>query len=213
MASLIEVNLLPMEYRVARKDYTFLADRRVIWGSVLVLVVLFGIWFHFVTLVTTISAKQDRIAGLQTEIQKYDTVKTEIASLQDLKNKQEAKNQSLKSISVSKKRWVRIFEDINASLPPHTWLISVKEEADKPDQLAIQAHTFVFQEVAGFMLQLERRPFFLAPSLESIEQVKTDAAAPGGNAASAFSFTLHYPLNPAIHTDQTAIGDSLGNAH
>lgn len=212
MASLIEVNLLPMEYRVARKDYTFLTDRRAIWGSVLVVVVLFLIWFHFVTLVTTISSKQDRIANLKTEISKYDTVKTEIAKLQDLKNKQEAKNQSLKSISVSKKRWVRIFEDVNASLPPHTWILSIKEEADKPDQLAIQAHTFVFQEVAGFMLQLERRPFFLAPSLESIEQVKADGGG-AGNPATAFSFTLHCPLNPAIHTDQPALGDSLGHAH
>jgi type IV pilus assembly protein PilN len=212
MASLIEVNLLPMEYRVARKDYSFLTDRRAIWGSLLVVVVIFVIWFIFVTLVTTISSKEDRIANLKTEIAKYDTVKTEIAKLQDLKNKQEAKNQSLKSISVSKKRWVRIFEDINASLPPHTWILSIKEEADKPDQLAIQAHTFVFQEVAGFMLQLERRPFFLAPSLESIEQVKAEGTA-AGNTATAFSFTLHCPLNPAIHTDQPALGDSLGHAH
>ena len=209
MASLIEVNLLPIEYRVSRKDYSYLTDRRAIWGTVLLLVVGVLIWLHFMTLVATQSSKESEIAELKAEIQKYDTVKTEIAKLEDLKNKQEAKNQSLKSISVSKKRWVRIFEDINASLPPHTWLISVKEEADKPDQLAIQARTFVFQEVAGFMLQLERRPFFLAPSLESIEQVKVE----GAGTVSAFSFTLHCPLDPAIHTDTTpARGDSLGSA-
>ena len=213
MASLIEVNLLPMEYRVVRKDYSFLADRRVIWGSVLILTVVVLIWLHFMTLVTTIASKQEKIADLRTEIKKYDTVKTEINKLQDLKNKQEAKNLSLKSISVSKKRWVRIFEDVNASLPPHTWLISIKEEQDKPDQLAIQARTFVFQEVAGFMLQLERRPFFLAPSLESIEQVKADQSSGQSSPAAAFSFTLHCPLNPAIHTDQPSKRDSLGAAN
>jgi type IV pilus assembly protein PilN len=208
MASLIEVNLLPIEYRVARKDYSYLTDRRAIWGSVLLLVVGVLIWLHFMTLVATQSSKESQIADLKAEIQKYDTVKTEITKLQDLKNKQEAKNQSLKSISVSKKRWVRIFEDINASLPPHTWIISIKEEADKPDQLAIQARSFVFQEVAGFMLQLERRPFFLAPSLESIEQVKVEAST-----TSAFSFTLHCPLDPAIHTDSSPVlGGSLGSA-
>jgi len=212
MASLIEVNLLPMEFRVARKDYSYLADRRVIWGSLLVLSVLVLIWLHFMTLVTTISSKQDQITALKVEIQKFDTVKTEISKLQELKNKQEAKNLSLKNISVSKKRWVRIFEDINASLPPHTWILSIKEEADKPDQLAIQARTFVFQEVAGFMLQLERRSFFLAPSLESIEQVKTEASQ-GQPAATAFAFTLHCPLNPAIHTDQPSRRDTLGTAH
>ena len=95
MASLIEVNLLPMEFRVARKDYSYLADRRVVWGSLLVLSVLVLIWLHYMTLVTTISSKQDQIASLKTEIQKFDTVKTEITKLQDLKNKQEAKNLSL----------------------------------------------------------------------------------------------------------------------
>lgn len=208
MASLIEVNLLPIEYRVARKDYSYLTDRRAIWGSVLLLVVGVLIWLHFMTLVATQSSMESQIADLKSEIQKYDTVKTEITKLQDLKNKQEAKNQSLKSISVSKKRWVRIFEDVNASLPPHTWIISIKEEADKPDQLAIQARTFVFQEVAGFMLQLERRPFFVAPSLESIEQVKVE-----GSTTSAFSFTLHCPLDPAIHTDASPVpGGSNGSA-
>lgn len=209
MASLIEVNLLPMEFRVARRDYSFYTDRRVIWGSVLVLTTVVLIWLHYMTLVTTISSKEDHIRDLQTEIKKYDTVKTEIARLQEMKTKQEAKNISLKNISVSKKRWVRIFEDINASLPPHTWIISIKEEADKQDQLAIQARTYVFQEVAGFMLQIEHRPFFLPPTLESIEQVKVEGSA----TATAFSFTLHCPLNPAIHTDAQARGDSLGSAH
>jgi len=209
MASLIEVNLLPIEYRVVRKDFTYLTDRRSVWGTVLLLVTGVLIWLHFMTLVATQSSMEEHITSLKAEIQKYDTVKQEINKLQDLKAKQEAKNQSLKSISVSKKRWVRIFEDINASLPAHTWLISVKEEADKPDQLAIQARTFVFQEVAGFMLQLERRPFMLAPSLESIEQVKAE----GSSTTPAFSFTLHCPLDPAIHTDQTPVqGDSLGSA-
>ena len=209
MASLIEVNLLPIEYRVMRKDYTFLTDRRAIWGAVLLLTTGVLIWLHFMTLVATQSSKESHIASLKVEIQKFDTVKKEISKLQDLKVKQEAKNQSLKSISVSKNRWVRIFEDINASLPPHTWLISVKEEADKPDVLAIQARTFVFQEVAGFMLQLDRRPFFLAPNLESIEQVKAEASS----TTPAFAFTLHCPLDPAIHTDNTpARGDSLGSA-
>ncbi|MBK8801496.1 MAG: PilN domain-containing protein [Fibrobacteres bacterium] len=209
MASMIEVNLLPMEYRVVRKDYSYLTDRRAVWGSVLLLT--FGVltWLHFMTLVATATSREGQIKDLRRDIAKYDTVKTEIKRLEDIKAKQEAKNISLKNISVSKKRWVRIFEDINASLPSHTWIISIKEEADKQDQLAIQARTFVFQEVAAFMLQLERRPFFLPPNLESIEQVKAD----GGQNASAFSFTLHCPLNPAIHTDGPAPGDTVGNAH
>lgn len=196
MANMIEVNLLPIEYRVVRKDYSYLADRRVIWSTLALLVVLVVAWLHFMTLVATIAAKQANIANLREEIATYDTVKTQIDQYQALKDKQEAKNKALQSISVSKKRWVRILEDINASLPSHTWLVSVKEEEGANDRLKIVARTYVFQEVAGFMLQLERRPYFLAPSLEAIEQTKGDKDSPG-----AFAFTLHCPLDPAIHED------------
>lgn len=209
MASMIEVNLLPMEFRVARKDYSYLTDRRAVWGSMLVLVVAVLGWLHWLTLVATITSREGQIDDLKKEIKKFDTVKVQIKNLEEIKAKQEAKNTSLKSISVSKKRWVRIFEDVNASLPPHTWILSIKEEPEKQDQLAIQARTFVFQEVAGFMVQLEKRPFFQAPSLESIEQVKAE----GNQNTTAFSFTLHCTLKPAIHTDGPAQGDTVGRVH
>jgi len=209
--TLIEVNLLPIEYRVVRKDYSFLTDRRAVWSSVALLVAVVAVWLHFMTLVATATAKESNIASLKTEISKYDTVKTQIQKFQELKTQQEAKNQSLRSISVSKKRWVRILEDINASLPAHTWLVSVKEDAASPDQIVIVARTYVFQEVAGFMLQLERRPFFDAPTLEGIEQAKVESLTTGA----AFAFTLHCPLSPSIHSDSSAVvtGGDHGNEH
>lgn len=199
-ATLIEVNLLPIEFRVVRKDYSYLADRRVVWGSVALLVAFVGAWLHFMTLVATSTAKESAINDLKSEIARYDTVKTQIAKFQELKTQQEEKNTSLRSISVSKKRWVRILEDINASLPPHTWLISVKEDMEKPDQIVIVGRTYVFQEVAGFMLQLERRPFFDVPALEGIEQSKSEAQGD----TPAFAFTLHCTLSQAIHSDEVS---------
>lgn len=198
--TLIEVNLLPIEYRIVRKDYSYLADRRVVWGSVALLVAVFAVWMHFMTLVATATAKESAIGDLKTEIARYDTVKAQITKYQELKGQQEAKNNSLRSISVSKKRWVRILEDINASIPPHTWMVSLKEDPAAPDQVVIVARTYVFQEVAGFMLQLERRPFFEVPKLEGIEQVKAEAQG----TTPAFAFTLHCQLSNDIHSDATA---------
>jgi len=205
--TLIEVNLLPIEFRVVRKDYSFLTDRRVVWSSVALLVLVVAGWLHFMALVATATAKEANIADLKVEIAKYDTVKTQIQKFQELKTQQEAKNQSLRSISVSKKRWVRILEDLNASLPPHTWLVSVKEDPASSDQIVIVARTYVFQEVAGFMLQIERRPFFEAPTLEGIEQVKAEAQA----STSAFAFTLHCPLSASIHSDEPTAASNGGD--
>lgn len=207
--ALIEVNLLPIEFRVVRKDYSFLTDRRAVWSTLALLVAIVLGWLHFMALVATTTAKESSIAELKTEIAKYDTVKTQIQQFQELKTQQEAKNQSLRSISVSKKRWVRILEDINASLPPHTWIVSMKEDPTAPDKIILVARTYVFQEVAGFMLQIERRPFFEAPTLEGIEQIKAEASA----TATAFAFTLHCPLSSTIHSDGAAVpsqGEAAG---
>lgn len=204
--TLIEVNLLPIEFRVVRKDYSYLADRRVVWGSVALLVAVFAAWMHFMALVATATAKESAIQDLKDEIAKYDTVKTQITQFQELKSQQEEKNSSLRSISVSKKRWVRILEDINASLPPHTWLVSLKEDAAAPDQILIVARTYVFQEVAGFMLQLERRPYFDVPRLEVIEQAKGE----GADGTPSFAFTLHCPLSSSIHSDSSMAGVAGG---
>jgi len=204
--TLIEVNLLPIEFRIVRKDYSYLADRRVVWGSVALLVAVFAAWMHFMALVATTTAKESTIQDLKDEIAKYDTVKTQITQFQELKSQQEEKNRSLRSISVSKKRWVRILEDINASLPPHTWLISLKEDPSAPDQVVIVARTYVFQEVAGFMLQLERRPYFDVPRLEVIEQAKGE----GSDGTPSFSFTLHCSLSSSIHSDSTSAGVAGG---
>lgn len=204
--TLIEVNLLPIEFRVVRKDYSYLADRRVVWGSVALLVAVFAAWMHFMALVATATAKESSIQDLKDEIARYDTVKTQITQFQELKSQQEEKNNSLRSISVSKKRWVRILEDINASLPPHTWLVSLKEDAAAPDQIVIVARTYVFQEVAGFMLQLERRPYFDVPRLEVIEQAKGD----GADGTPSFSFTLHCSLSSSIHSDSSSVAVAGG---
>ena len=207
--ALIEVNLLPIEFRVVRKDYSFLTDRRAVWSTLALVVAIVLGWLHFMALVATATAKEANIAELRTEIAKYDTVKTQIQQFQELKTQQEAKNQSLRSISVSKKRWVRILEDINASLPPHTWIVSMKEDPASPDKIILVARTYVFQEVAGFMLQIERRPFFEAPTLEGIEQVKAEANA----TAPAFAFTLHCGLSSSIHSDGAAVpsqGEATG---
>jgi Tfp pilus assembly protein PilN len=202
MALMIEVNLLPAEFQVARNEYAWVGDRRVIYSTLLLIVVLGVGWMGWLTLQATLSSTQSSIESLQKEIRSYDTVKTQIKALEDLKAKQDAKNQSLRSISVSKKRWVRILEDLNASVPPHTWIISIKEEGD--DKIAIVGRTYVFQEVAQLMMQLERRPFFDVPALDNIEQVSVQGTEKG--TTSAFAFTLRCPLKGAINQDDAPQG-------
>jgi type IV pilus assembly protein PilN len=197
MALMIEVNLLPAEFQVAKNQYAWIGDRRVVY-SVLTLIVALAVgWMGWLTLEASLTATQSSISSLQKEIKSYDTVKTQIKALEDFKAKQDAKNQALRSISVSKKRWVRILEDLNASVPPHTWIISIKEEGD--DRLALVGRTYVFPEVAQLMMQLERRPFFDVPALDNIEQVAVSNT--DKNSTNAFAFTLHCPLKAAIHSD------------
>jgi Tfp pilus assembly protein PilN len=198
MALMIEVNLLPAEFRVSRNEYAWVGDRRVVYSTLAFIILIAVGWMGWLTLEASLASTRSHIDALHKEIQSYDTVKTQIKKLEDLKAKQDAKNQSLRSISVSKKRWIRLLEDLNASVPPHTWIISIKEEGD--DKIAIVGRTYVFQEVAQLMMQLERRPFFDVPALDNIEQVSVTADK---STTPAFAFTLHCPLNAAIHSDET----------
>ncbi len=237
MALMIEVNLLPAEYRVVRNQYKWMSDRRVIYSTLAAVVFIVIGWLIFFTMQASLASTQSHIDALNAEIHTYDTVKAQIKALEDLKSKQDKKIQALKSISVSKMRWVRILEDLNASVPPHTWIISIKEEGN--NVLAIEGRTYVFQEVAQFMLQLDRRPYFDAPKLDKIEQTSVSVpgatsapASPAGGASmngtpgagittasnestSAFAFTLHCPLSASLNEQNALDADKGGlpNVH
>jgi type IV pilus assembly protein PilN len=88
---------------------------------------------------------------------------------------------ALKSIQVSKKRWVILFENVSSVLPPNMWLTSLNQVSD--NDLEMRGTTFDFSEVAEYMVKLEKQVSVEKVSLVNISTSKVDGEE-------AYTFTI-----------------------
>ena len=107
-----------------------------------------------------------------------------LTKISDLEQKQgviNTKINALKSIQVSKKRWVILFENVSSVLPPNMWLTSLNQISD--NDLEMRGTTFDFSEVAEYMVKLEKQVSVEKVSLVNISTSKIDGEE-------AYTFTI-----------------------
>ena len=75
-------------------------------------------------------------------------------------------------------------------MPLNTWLDVVKQNETTEQEMEILGRTFVFPEVAEYMLELEKNEYFQKVSLNSIEFQKEGDK-------SYFNFKIKIDLNPS----------------
>ncbi len=192
----IHVNLLPIEYRVVKKDYTFLLDLRILISSLAVIGILACYligqsFFH-----ADLDSKRENLAKVQAEIGANAYVAMRIKELEKLRDDKTAKNNSLKSISVSKKKWVRILEGINKSMPLNMWIESIKQSEANDNEMEIKGRTYIFPEIAEYMLDLEKNEYFSKIFLNGIELQKDQSRT-------SFAYTIRINTNPNVGIDNT----------
>jgi len=190
----IHVNLLPIEYRVVRKDYSYLIDMRILLSvSALILVsVAYLVGQSFFK--ANLEAKKAVLAEVEREIGENAYVAARIKELENLRDEKTAKNNSLKSISVSKRKWVRILEGVNKSLPLNMWVESIKQSEQNDNEMELRGRTYVFPEIAEYMIEMEKNEYFAKVLLNGIELQKEQDR-------SAFLFTIRINLNPNVGID------------
>lgn len=202
MADFIQVNLLPIEYRIVKKDYSFLLDFRVVVPVLLVIGVSFGYFAGHSFFAARIEAKQAELAEVEGEIARNSYVLELIETREKLRNEMIAKNRSLKSISVSKKKWVRILEAINKSMPLNMWIEYLAQNDQLENQVELKGRTYVFPEVAQYMIELEKSEYIDRITLSSIE---LQEKAEGGS----FMFSLKLEVNPNAGVDKLIEDEDL----
>jgi type IV pilus assembly protein PilN len=121
----------------------------------------------------------DSVTNLQNEV---DRVKAEVererpllSKISDLEQKQAIVNtkiNALKSIQVSKKRWVVLFENVSSVLPPNMWLTSLNQTAE--NNMEMKGLTFDFSEVAEYMVKLEKQASVEKVTLVTISTTKVE---------------------------------------
>ncbi|GBU25594.1 hypothetical protein R83H12_02244 [Fibrobacteria bacterium R8-3-H12] len=185
---LMEINLLPSEYKQSKLNLSWLLDMRVIWATfalILVALVLSLLYYH---VTETTSELQSAVAQTKQAIERERPLLDKIAELEQKQRVIKEKSDALRSIQVSRKRWVLMFEDFSTTLPPGTWISGIIQEADV---MNISCTTWNFPEVALYMLKLEQTQSVTEVSLTNINAVKI-------NNDDAYNFSLKVKFNPNL---------------
>lgn len=166
----LEINLLPAEYRSTKTDLSWLSDRRVVWPSVLLLMAAAAGFLLFSHISETIGDLESDLDRVKTEVEKERPLLAKIKQLDEKLGVIAQKNKALKSIQVSKKRWVILFENISAVLPPNMWLISLSQLST--NEMELRGVTRDFSEVAEYMVRLEQQVSITNVTLVTISTTK-----------------------------------------
>lgn len=181
----ISINLLPPEYRKKQKDFSWITDRRVIWPTVALIVAFVSVAMVQAFITETISGLEQEVQSVKEEVERERPLLTKIGDLEQKQAVINTKINALKSIQVSKKRWVILFENISSVLPPNMWITSIGQ-MDEFD-LEMKGTTFDFSEVAEYMVKLEKQASVEKVSLVTIATTKVDGEE-------AYNFTIKVVL-------------------
>lgn len=181
----ISINLLPPEYRKVKKDLSWITDRRVVYPTIAIIVAVVLFMFAKTTIDDTIMNLDNEVSRVQAEVERERPLLTKIGDLEQKQAIVNTKINALKSIQVSKKRWVVLFENVSSVLPPNMWLTSLNQVSE--DNLEMKGTTFDFSEVAEYMVKLEKQVSVEKVSLLTISTTKVDGEE-------AYSFTIKVVL-------------------
>lgn len=181
----ISINLLPAEYRKAQKDLSWVTDRRIIWPTLALIAAIVGVYMLNSFTVETISGLNTELERVRSEVERERPLLTKISDLEQKQSIINTKINALKSIQVSKKRWVILFENVSSVLPPNMWLTSISQLGE--NELEMKGTTFDFSEVAEYMVKLEKQISVDKVSLVTITTTKVENEE-------AYNFTIKVVL-------------------
>ena len=181
----ITINLLPGDNRKKQKDLTWLTDRRIVWPTIFFILAIFASVFVYAYTLQEIASTESELQAVRASVERERPLLKKISELEKHQSIINTKINALKSIQISKKRWVVLFENISSVLPPNMWLMSLSQVGEF--NLEMRGTTFDFSEVAEYMVKLEKQISVQKVSLVSISTTKVDGDE-------AYSFTLKVEL-------------------
>jgi len=185
----VEINLLPAENRQTKLDLSWVVDRRVVWPTIALFVALVAVLMVQSYISETTQELQGRLDLTRAEVAKQRPILDKITTLDGKLKVIAQKNTGLKSIQVSKKRWVILFENISSMMPPNMWLVSLNQVSQF--DMELRGVTYDFSEVAEYMVKLEKQASFKSVSLTDISTTKVDGEE-------AYSFVIKASIKPDL---------------
>ena len=188
----ISINLLPPEYRKKQKDFSWITDRRIIWPTVALLAAIVCVYMLNGFITDSLNDLENEVTRVKAEVERERPLLSKISDLEQKQGVINTKINALKSIQVSKKRWVVLFENISSVLPPNMWLTSVNQTGE--DNLEMKGMTYDFSEVAEYMVKLEKQA-----SVENVTLVTISTTKVSGE--EAYDFTIKVVLKKDLGSE------------
>ena len=168
----VEINLLPVEDRKTKVDLSWIVDRRVVWPTFAFIIAAVAVFMLQSYISETTLGLQTQLEATKSEVEKQRPILDKITALDSKLQVIAQKNNGLKSIQVSKKRWVILFENISSMMPPNMWLLSLNQVA--PLEMELRGVTYDFSEVAEYMVKLDKQVSISSVVLVDIATVKME---------------------------------------
>jgi len=198
MIEKIEINLLPVEYRVRKRSFNL--PRSIVYPVVAFIVIAAGAGFYTIYLNEKQARLTEEIAAIEKEIAANKHVQDEINKLRKEKQVTDQKIRALERISVDREKWVRLLEIFSGNLPSYAWLISLRDEHGPPEKVQLEARTYSFPEVAQYMSKLEETEYIKSVTLTGIEQIQ-------GHDRKVYKFNLICEINADVGLRPALEGD------
>ncbi|WP_290744515.1 PilN domain-containing protein [Fibrobacter sp. UBA4309] len=188
----ISINLLPPEYRKKQKDFSWITDRRIIWPTVALIAAIVCVYMLNGFINESLQDLQNEVTRVKAEVERERPLLSKISDLEQKQGVINTKINALKSIQVSKKRWVVLFENISSVLPPNMWLTSINQTGE--DNMEMKGMTYDFSEVAEYMVKLEKQA-----SVENVTLVTISTTKVSGE--EAYDFTIKVVLKKDLGSE------------
>ena len=188
----ISINLLPPEYRKKQKDFSWITDRRIIWPTVALLAAIVCVYMLNGFINESLNDLQNEVTRVKAEVERERPLLSKISDLEQKQGVINTKINALKSIQVSKKRWVVLFENISSVLPPNMWLTSISQTGE--NNMEMKGMTYDFSEVAEYMVKLEKQT-----SVENVTLVTISTTKVSGE--EAYDFTIKVVLKKDLGSE------------
>ncbi|MCL1945628.1 MAG: PilN domain-containing protein [Chitinivibrionia bacterium] len=182
MVEKIEINLIPAEYIVRKRNFSIDLSIAVPVAVALVFIAAALIWLF--VLKSQIVREKETIANLERKIEQNKVIKDEIDLLEKKQAAMQVKVNALKSINVNREKWVDALELYASIIPENAWLTGI-EETDN-GMITLNGITEADAEVGQFMNRL-----FNSPSVSGVTLLEMRDAGKNGLQK---SFTIQHSL-------------------
>ena len=198
---MIEINLLPKEYRKKQVSFSLGKSGYYVMGAAAaVVLMLFAVTFYQMgqlrSLDSNIAKARQRAAMLEKDIKLVD-------ALTDVKDKITQRMRAVERLDSHRSAWVRILEDVTKNVPDFIWLGRFEEKVPKPlpadktalanknaastqttaagasaeptvRQVELEGYAFTLNALAAFMIKMMRSDYFEEVELVSTNEIKLE---------------------------------------